>query len=249
MTDTDKIRILLDRYYGGTSSPDDERRLGDLLAEARDLPADLEADRALFAALRDAADCIPDIPRDADARITSALEAEMARGRRAAGMTFRRRVIWTLSGAAACLLAMFAAYNFVPGRTDSVPADAVAVNVRHHEAPVQTVTADTVVNAAPHSPLAPAYASAAVDNASGPRKARRIRRHDSPGAIASADNTADETEMLIAANYHVVEDEREADAIISSIFGRMEGNLAQETNRIDEIGVEYECEVNKLCSY
>lgn len=244
MTDTYKIRILLGRYYSGCSSPDDERLLGDFFATASGLPDDLEADRALFVAMRQAADEQSEIPDRLDARIADALEAEMARDRRAARTTFRRRLLWSLSGAAACLLAVFAAYTFVPGQTERVPAGAVAVNVTPVApaaplAPAATASADTIAN------TAPAPADGTPGKSRRPHKARKTRRADKADGM---DRTR-EAEMLVAANYRVVEDEREADAIISSIFGRMESNLAQETNRVDEIGLEYECEVNKLCSY
>ena len=101
MNDINQIRTLLDRWYGGESSPGDETMLTDFFASAGELPPDLEADRALFAAMSEAA-----------ASFTAGVETEMARERRVAKPARWRRILWAASGAAACLLAVVAAYNY-----------------------------------------------------------------------------------------------------------------------------------------
>jgi len=55
-----------------------------------------------------------------------------------------------------------------------------------------------------------------------------------------------EEQQLIADNYRVVRDEREADAILSSVFVRLEGSLMEESYRISDINAEYEMEMTKL---
>lgn len=51
-----------------------------------------------------------------------------------------------------------------------------------------------------------------------------------------------EQEMLASANYRIVTSEEEADAIIRSVFGRMESNIAEETYRISEVIYTYNSE-------
>lgn len=247
MNDINQIRTLLDRWYGGESSPGDETMLTDFFASAVELPPDLEADRALFAAMSEAAADLPEIPAELDARITEAVETEMARERRVVKSARWRRILWAASGAAACLLAVVAAYNYSgtqdihgpspkPLIAQSVPSARPAPIAQ----PAPTAEPAPIVQPAPSSEPSHRGAIEGSAHKASPRKASQP---------APEIDTEVDTEALIAANYRVIEDEREADAILSSIFGRMEGNLAQETNRVEEISLEYDAEVNKLCSY
>lgn len=253
MNDINQIRTLLDRWYGGESSPGDERMLSEFFASAGELPPDLEAARALFAAMSEAAADFPEIPAGLDARITSAVETEMARERRVARPARWRRILWAASGAAACLLAVVAAYNYSgtqdihgPSRkpliAQSVPSarPAPIAQPAPTAQPVPTAEPAPIAQPAPSSEPSHRGATEGSAHKASPRKASQP---------APEIDTEVDTEALIAANYRVIEDEREADAILSSIFGRMEGNLAQETNRVEEISLEYDAEVNKLCSY
>lgn len=247
MNDINQIRTLLDRWYGGESSPGDERMLTDFFASAVELPPDLESDRALFAAMSEAAADLPEIPAELDARITSAVETEMARERRVVKPARWRRILWAASGAAACLLAVVAAYHYsgTQGVHGPSPKPLIAQSVPSaRPAPIAqpAPTAEPAPIAQPAPSSEPSHRGATEGSAhkASPRKASQP---------APEIDTEVDTEALIAANYRVIEDEREADAILSSIFGRMEGNLAQETNRVEEISLEYDAEVNKLCSY
>lgn len=243
MNDINQIRTLLDRWYGGVSSPGDERMLTDFFASAGELPPDLEADRALFAAMSEAAADLPEIPAELDARITATVETEMARERHVAKPVRWRRILWAASGAAACLLAVVAAYNYsgTQGVSGPSPKPLIARSV-------PSARPTPIAQPAPGPEPSHCDATEGSAHKASPRKAPKQAPKPEPHPEPEADTEVD-TEALIAANYRVIEDEREADAILSSIFGRMEGTLAQETNRVEEISLEYDAEVNKLCSY
>ena len=50
----DDIRVLLDRYYNGDSSPEDLAILTAYFTSCNDIPEDMEADRLLFLNINDA---------------------------------------------------------------------------------------------------------------------------------------------------------------------------------------------------
>lgn len=233
-----EIRTLLGRFYGGSTSPADERRLRGLLASATDLPADLEADRLLFAEVGAAAEELPEMPADLDARVKGTLDAVIARDRRVVWRRRLRRLAIGASGAAACLLCVVAAWRGGQD-TDIRPVAERVAAVAHEKAGSGRVSPPAVENAAP------AIAATAVAGPSATRHTRKAHtsRKATPAPVVSGGDPA------VEANYRVIEDEREADLILSSIFGRMEGELALENSRIEEIGIEYDTESAKLCSY
>ena len=57
---------------------------------------------------------------------------------------------------------------------------------------------------------------------------------------------SEEEERLVAANYHVVTDEREADAILTTVFVRLESGMTEENFRISDVRARYEMEVNDI---
>lgn len=72
----DDIRVLLDRYYNGESSPEDLAILTAYFTDSNDIPEDMEADRLLFINISDA---MPEIPAGLSASISKAILKETRR--------------------------------------------------------------------------------------------------------------------------------------------------------------------------
>lgn len=103
-----EIRRLLALYYEGGLTASEEARLGEMLASATDLPADLEPDRRLFAAISAASERM--LPTDEETlnlerRIDLAISVERAREQKA-----RRLKVagWCSAAAVAALAVSFA---------------------------------------------------------------------------------------------------------------------------------------------
>lgn len=74
MKTTENIRHLLDRYYNGDASPEEIRRIKSYFASAADIPADLEADRRIFAAMSGIDDI--EVPAHLESDIRAAIAAQ-----------------------------------------------------------------------------------------------------------------------------------------------------------------------------
>lgn len=109
-----ELRHLLTLFYRGDSTTAQEQQLADFFASGAPVPPDLEAERAMFAAMADIA-----IPDGFDERFAEAVDS--------AAKPRRRRLLAWISGAAACALLAatgFEAYNAFDG-TEPAP---MAVN-------------------------------------------------------------------------------------------------------------------------
>lgn len=73
------IRQLLELYYEGDATPVQVQQLCDYFSTAKDIPADLAADKALFCAMRRMDDI--EVPADLEARIQTAVFKRPAPGR------------------------------------------------------------------------------------------------------------------------------------------------------------------------
>lgn len=74
MKTTENIRQLLDRYYNGDASPEEIRRIKSYFASAAGIPADLEADRRIFAAMSGIDDI--EVPARLESDIRAAIAAQ-----------------------------------------------------------------------------------------------------------------------------------------------------------------------------
>lgn len=109
--DINKVRKLLDRFYDGTSTPEDIEALRLFFSETKDIPVELKPDAAIFtgdfqAKIPSAAeilgsDFIAEIDKTANAKIPSASsrKAEFSR-------SLPRWMAWTSIAAAACIAAV-----------------------------------------------------------------------------------------------------------------------------------------------
>lgn len=251
MTEYTEIKDILSRWYQGDTSPDEQQRLHEFFATDRDLPEDLAMEREMFRAMAQANCCDVDIPEDLAARIDSALQTEMSRERDFSGLAskWRRRII-AACGAAACLVAGMTIYSLVTTDTDPFAPDThMAVTI---PAPIPPAVPDTAVSIKPE-PLSVPSAQAAPAQAIALKAPRKARPHVE--SVRDVEDTAAETDIylteaeeqqLIAGNYRVVRDEREADAILCSVFNRLDCSITEEDYRMSAVNAKYEIETTKL---
>ncbi len=111
MESIEKVRKMLERFYRGETSLEEERWLQDYLSSTT-VPEELLADQELFMALEERDDTIP-VPRDLNAKILNTIDREEK-----SSLRTRRISLYSISGLAAGLLALIAVYVFFL-RTDT----------------------------------------------------------------------------------------------------------------------------------
>ena len=105
MESIEKVREMLERFYLGETTLEEERWLKDYLS-SNTVPEELLADQELFNAFDGKEESIS-IPRDLNAKILDNIDREEKRQ-----LTARRISFYSLSGLAAGLLALIAVYVF-----------------------------------------------------------------------------------------------------------------------------------------
>ena len=105
MESIEKVRKILERFYQGETTLEEERWLLDYLSSTS-VPEELLADQELFMAFGQKEDSIP-VPGDLNEKILKNLDREEKKSQRT-----RRISLYSLSGLAAGLLALVAVYVF-----------------------------------------------------------------------------------------------------------------------------------------
>lgn len=251
MTEYIEIREILARWYQGDTSPAEQQRLQEFFAADRDLPGDLAMEREVFRAMSAVDENDVDIPENLSARIDTALRTEIARERNAAGIAkrWRRRII-AACGAAACLVAGMTIYSLVStDHNQMAPDTRMTVTA---PAAIPSATPDTAVSVKTEPVSVPSarVASAHAIARKAPRKAKRniepVQYLNKTVAETDMYLTEAEEQQLIANNYRVVRDEREADAILCSVFNRLDCSITEEYYRMSAVNAKYEMETTKL---
>lgn len=250
MNEYNDIREILNRWYDGNTTPAEQQRLADFFATDRELPANLEMEREMFRAMAEAGEDYAEMPVEVSERITAALEAEMAgeRVERRKGFGWRRRAM-TACAAAACM-AVILTIPFLKSNDKAMIGDKAGMAVS--ETPdARRASTDTMLFMTPELPraVAPAVEKESRKLASAQKKVSRHAVKCKPVETDSDDDlylSEEEEERLVAANYHVVTDEREADAILSTVFVRLESGMTEENFRISDVRARYEMEVNDI---
>lgn len=249
MNEYDYIREILNRWYDGNTTPAEQQRLADFFATDRELPADLEMEREMFRAMAEAGEDYAEMPVEVSERITAALEAEMAgeRVERRKGFGWRRRAM-TACAAAACM-AMILTIPFLKSNDKAMIGDKAGMAVS--ETPdARRASIDTMLFMTPELPraVAPAVEKESRKLASAQKKSSRKAVKCKPVETDDDDLylSEEEEERLVAANYHVVTDEREADAILSTVFVRLESGMTEENFKISDVRTRYEMEMNDI---
>jgi len=101
-----KVRKLLERFYQGQSTLEEERWLQDYLSSAGGVPEELIPDQELFKVFMERGEDIA-VPEDLNAKILNTIDREEKRFLRT-----RRISLYSFSGLAAGLLALIAVYVF-----------------------------------------------------------------------------------------------------------------------------------------
>lgn len=250
MNEYNDIREILNRWYDGQSTPAEQQRLADFFATDRELPADLEMEREMFRAMTEAGEDYAEMPLEVSRSINAAIEAEMAEERveRRKGFGWRRRAM-TACAAAACM-AVVLTIPFLKSDDKAMVGDkpGMALSETPDAGPVST---DTMLFMTPEQPraVAPAVEKESRKLASAQKKASRHAVKRKPVETDSDDDlylSEEEEERLVAANYHVVTDEREANAILSTVFVRLESGMTEENFRISDVRTRYEMEMNDI---
>lgn len=236
-----EIRRLLDLYYSGATTRDEERELSAMLRDAGPLSPDLEREREIFEMLSD--DEETPIPASTDRRILDAVEGEIRQSR----IKIARRRLWLIIGsAAACILAGLLVARllvdtnapqkkplYVKVETRSVIEPDTAVTIVSITDEEGKVFQKKIVTSSKEKEEAPVMAQAPKEPSSS--KAWKDSKNEDDGYYLSAE----EERMLEAGNYRVVNDEREAYAILNSVFTRLDGNMTESSHRVKDINDEY----------
>lgn len=256
MNEYSDIREILNRWYGGNTTPAEQQRLADFFATDRELPADLEMEREMFRAMAEAGEDYAEMPVEVSERINAALDAEMSgeRSLRRKGSGWRSRAM-TACAAAACM-AVVLTIPFLKSSDKAMVGDkpGMALSETPDAGPIST---DTMLFMTPEQPraVAPAIEKESRKLASAQKKASRhdkASRHAvkrKPVETYSDDDlylSAEEEERLVAANYHVVTDEREANAILGAVFVRLKSGMTEESYKISDVKARYEMEMNDI---
>ncbi len=250
MNEYNDIREILNRWYDGNTTPAEQQRLADFFATDRELPSDLEMEREMFRAMAEAWEECDEMPHDVSERINAAIEAEMAEERveRRKGFGWRRRAM-TACAAAACM-AVVLTIPFLKSSDKAMVGDkpGMALSETPDAGPVST---DTMLFMTPEQPraVAPAVEKESRKLASTQKKTSRHAVKRKPVETDSDDDlylSEEEEERLVAANYHVVTDEREANAILGAVFVRLKSGITEESYKISDVKARYEMEMNDI---
>lgn len=249
MNEYNDIREILNRWYDGNTTPAEQQRLADFFATDRELPADLEMEREMFRAMTEAGEDYAEMPHDVSERINAAIEAEMAgeRGPQRKGFGWRRRAM-TACAAAACM-AMILTIPFLKSSDKAMVGDkpGMALSETPDAGPIST---DTMLFMTPEQPraVAPAVEKESRKLASAQKKSSRKAVKCKPVETDDDDLylSEEEEERLVAANYHVVTDEREANAILGAVFVRLKSGMTEESYKISDVKARYEMEMNDI---
>lgn len=250
MNEYNDIREILNRWYDGNTTPAEQQRLADFFATDRELPADLEMEREMFRAMTEAGEDYAEMPHDVSERINAAIEAEMAeeRGPQRKGFGWRRRAM-TACAAAACM-AVVLTIPFLKS-DDKAVVDDKAGMAANETTDVRPASSDTMLFMTPEQPraVAPAVEKESRKLASAQKKSSRKAVKCKPVETDGDDDlylSAEEEERLVAANYHVVTDEREANAILGAVFVRLKSGITEESYKISDVKARYEMEMNDI---
>lgn len=249
MNEYNDIREILNRWYDGNTTPAEQQRLADFFATDRELPADLEMEREMFRAMTEAGEDYAEMPHDVSERINAAIEAEMVeeRGPQRKGFGWRRRAM-TACAAAACM-AVVLTIPFLKSDDKAMVGDkpGMALSETPDAGPIST---DTMLFMTPEQPraVAPAVEKESRKLASAQKKSSRKAVKCKPVETDDDDLylSAEEEERLVAANYHVVTDEREANAILGAVFVRLKSGMTEESYKISDVKARYEMEMNDI---
>lgn len=270
------IRSLLQKWYEGLASAEEEAEIFRLLHRLNPLPAEFAADKAIFDELFSAEEDLLIIPADTDRKILSALEEEIAADR---GRTVEKRVPFfrrysRIAAAAVGLILLggvITIMKFSESGYDEIPSLASQNDNRRPSKIIE----DTLIRQ--QQPLL-AHAPLTVSSIDSPEKRvvktekEKAKRSTSKKynnnnkefkseANATEEKTlsvpkekynnsnsdfSEEERAMLNSKYRVVKDAREADAILDNIFSRLESAIDNESCKISKVAIEYDSKMLRL---
>lgn len=258
------IRKLLSRWYDAETTRDEEAELIHILSSAENLPPDLEKDKALLLSLGSSDDIYPEIPIEFSKRISDAIEKEISsatdkKRKRFSGLFNRGRLAWAAAIGAIIVLGSVMTIKIIDsddiGRFDGKHVITVAPSEQKRDTIIRNNKLILSSNAGKHI----AYAAATgLDSRAGSAKANRSgiiekRKSDNEnvttGDYSNSDDEyilTEEEERMAKSHYRVIRTEEEADALLNSIYSKLESNLERETSKISRYELEYESSMVKL---
>lgn len=249
MNGYNEIRQMLGRWYNGVSTPADQKSLEDFFAAYHDLPEDLAMERDIFLGILEAGEIYDELPADVSDRIESAIGTEKAREQSGRGhkSIWRRRIIAGCA-VAACLALVVTMSIRLSINQNTTGLDEMIADVEQ----MQPKNTDSIIKIVSEPLVAPqmlASADTCIKNTH-VASVKKNPRQMTP-KIVEKEREADmyltpEEERLAASNYHVVTDEREANAILGAVFVRLESGMTEEEYRISDVSARYEMEMNDM---
>lgn len=251
----EETRSLLRRWYDGATSPGEERRLMELLSSPEGVPPDLEADARLLLGLGEAAGEDVSMPEAVSRRLDEALRDEVsAEFTRRRKRRFRR--IMLSCGVAASLLGVWTGVRILSvvtgdgaGPSPGIAREAMAVSAGAgmEKEGILISPSDTLL-----TEVAPPSAPRKERNSVGTtlsRGAKPIRTHHPEQALPEDTYlylSPEEEAELVAMNYRVIDNQYEAEMMVNSIVGRLEGNIVEEVSRMESMQADYQREMTKF---
>ena len=109
--DKDKIKKLLERFFDGTTTREEETLLMQYFAQEENVPKEWEAEQQMFRQLAEARQTLPPVPQGLEERLGKLIDKQESEDRQGHSITLPHRGRWSGSlhrwwivGAAACLL-------------------------------------------------------------------------------------------------------------------------------------------------
>lgn len=102
--DKDRIQTLLDRFFDGTSTRQEEELLMQYFAKEENVPTEWKAEQQMFRQLAEARHTLPPVPKGLEERLKRNIDEWAKEKQNKPRMQPRRANRWWIVGAAACLL-------------------------------------------------------------------------------------------------------------------------------------------------
>lgn len=250
------IKQLLTRWYAGETSPEEEARLDALLAGS--VPPELEEDANLFRALREVKTAMVEIPDPIAKRINFAVNAEIGRNRRNRSPLFDSRRFRIAAAAAVGLILAASALWFVNDNDETrLPEFAQTVNAADTIKPTLAPPIDrNMIAEASTTGPSESKVSSSINEVNESSKSRsnsikgetRAQKTSITDVSVSDPETADHTEKYPrpVGNYRIIDNTEEANAIVNSIFSRLDDAIAMTTSQIASARLDFEVELAKI---
>ncbi|MDE6273017.1 MAG: hypothetical protein K2M31_08435 [Muribaculaceae bacterium] len=267
-----ELNYLLKDWLEANESPDQEQRIAALIEvidiSSESIPDELLSSIRLLSDLqsleRGDEEC-DEMPAPFADRISAALDKEIASENRSARIMdhlrrYRKKLMRYAGILAIAIAGSMVLCHFFSDSDQSKDEVVSYANSSHKSAD------SPILTATPKSPLLTqdslqVYSASLSENRKSENDSFKARSNSASLSVRSEETIeiiqdpeyfeagmTDEEKVMAAANYRVVSDFREADAILNMVFAQLNGNLLIGAARIDDIDMNYSSERNHLFS-